>query len=245
MDAITTRLVEKVMQRLHWRKELPTVLDNILPQSGFSRPFITIAREPGSGGHPIGRLVADRLKFKFVDDELIEGVAKSTKQRKEILQQVDEKGRSAIEDLVQGMFNPEYVSDLTFVTELTKVILSYAYRGDVVILGRGANFITPFAQGLHVRITAPRDVRLQRAIDYEGHSPAKAKEVVNKIQKDRKDFVKQYFRRDIEDADYYDLTINTAYFSPNQSADMIINAFSGKFSRTKKFRELFKSSQNK
>ena len=231
-------IVNKVIGRFSLRKDIPEI-EEFFPKPGFSHPFITIAREPGSGGHPIGQMVAERLNFRFVDEELIEEVAKSTKKRKEILQEIDEKGRSAIEDLVQGMINPEYVSDLTFFTELTKVVLSYAYRGNVVILGRGSNFMTPFAQGLHVRITAPYSVRIQRAIDYEGHSSRKAKQVVNKYQLDRKKFVEQYLQKNIEDADAYDLSINTTFFNPEQAADLIISAFNTKFSG-KKLPGLFK-----
>jgi hypothetical protein len=47
-----------------------------------------------------------------------------------------------------------------------------------VILGRGANFITPFGKGLHVNITAPYFIRVRRAMDYEGLSEQQAKEVL-------------------------------------------------------------------
>lgn len=211
--------------------------------SKFSSPFITIAREPGSGGHPIGRLVAKKLGFQFLDDELLDEVAKSTKKNKTIINSIDEKGRSAIDDLVQGLVNPEYVSDLTYVSELIKVILSYAYQGNVVILGRGANFVTPFAKGLHVRITAPYDTRIQRAVDYEGHTQKKAKKVVGKIEKDRNDFVKQYLQKDIRDADYYDLTLNTAYLTPEQSADLIVSLYYSKFPSRQSFKNLLKKVQ--
>lgn len=241
MNSLYSSLVEKVLAKINTSKPLPEVKE-FLPKTGFSHPFITIAREPGSGGHPIGRIVAERLKFQFVDEELIEEISKSTKRRKEIIQAVDEKGRTAIQDLVQGVVNPDYVSDLTYVSELTKVILTYAYNGNVVILGRGSNIITPFAQGLHVRITAPYSVRLQRAVDYEGHSLTKAKEVLSKYQKDRKDFVKQYLRKDIEDADTYDLTLNTTYFTVEQSVDMILAAFHSKFSTMSKLKNLLRRS---
>lgn len=237
MASVYSTLVEKVIRKFQLREQ-HTESGEFFQKSGFSHPFITIAREPGSGGHPIGKLVSERLRFQFVDEELIEEVAKSTKKRKDVLQDIDERGRTVIQDLVQGIMNPEYVSDITFISELSKVILSYAYKGNVVILGRGSNFMTPFAQGLHVRITAPYPVRLQRAIDFEVHSPTKAKEILSKYQKDRKDFVKQYLRKDIEDSDFYDLTLNTTYFSPEQSADLIIQAFNSKFSPMKKLHGL-------
>lgn len=234
-----TSLVNKVMTGLRLRQPHPDHTAVYSPlESRFSKPFITIAREPGSGGHPIGRLVAQRLQFEFLDDELLDEVAKSTKRRKEVLAEIDEKGRSAIQDIVHGFINPDYVSDLTYVTELTRVIVSYAYKGNVVILGRGANFLTPFAQGLHVRITAPYGVRVQRAVDYEGHSLTKAREVVNKVEKDRRDFVKQYLKKNIDDAECYDFTLNTTYFTPEQSADQIVQAFKAKFAVTKPFSKI-------
>lgn len=230
MSNTYTTLLNKVMTGLRLR-DAKQNFDFPFSDTGFHTPFITIAREPGSGGHPIGRMVAKELDFRFIDDELLEEIAKSTKKRKETLQNIDERGRSAIDDMLQGLLNPDYVSDITYVSELIKVILSHAYKGKVVILGRGANFITPFAQGLHVRITAPYSVRVRRAIDYEGHTPEKAREIISKYQKERKEFVRQYLRKDIEDSNGYDLSINTTYFSPQESTDLIVKAFRYKFSR--------------
>lgn len=217
----TLRLSEKSAQQYN--------SENGAAVERFSQPFITIAREPGSGGKPIGQEVAKRLGFAFYDHELLEEIARSTKLRKSVLDKVDEKGRSAMQDLIQGLINPNYVSDVTYFTQLCKVILSLAFKGNVVILGRGANFITPFAQGLHVRITAPYTVCVQRAIDFEGHTLTKAREVVQKYEADRREFVKQYFGKDIRKAEYYDLTINTMFYRPREAADVVIRAYERKF----------------
>lgn len=195
----------------------------------FKKPFITIAREPGSGGAPIAKAVAEKLGFTCLDEQFIEEIASSTKQRKELIRAVDEKNRTKVEDIVQSLLNPEYVDDIRYVTELTKVVLAYAIRGNVVIIGRGANFLTPFAKGLHVNITAPYDVRVQRAMDFEGFSKKKAEEVIAKVEKERKEFVRQYFRKDPSKINSYDITLNTAYFSVDQARDLIIDAFEHKF----------------
>ena len=195
------------------------------------KPFITIAR----GRVMAGTCWARSCKaswFYLYDHELIDEIAKSTKLRKSVVDQVDEKGRTALQDLVQGLINPNYVSDITYFTALCRVILSLAYRGNVVILGRGANYITPFAQGLHVRITAPVQVRIQRAIDYEGHPYPVAKEIIQKLDADRREFVKQYFDKDIRHANHYDLTINTMFYKPHETAQIVIAAFKQKFPKT-------------
>lgn len=232
MDLSHGALINRMMTALRIRDKSENQRNNpepLVSAERFSKPFITIARDPGSGGKLVGREVAKRLGFTFYDHELIEEIAKSTKLRKSVLDQVDEKGRTALQDLIQGLINPNYVSDITYFTALCKVILSLAYRGNVVILGRGANFITPFAQGLHVRVTAPTQVCVQRAIDFEGHTYAKAKEVVTKNELDRREFVRQYFDKDLRKPEYYDLTINTTFYKPHEAAEIVIHTFKQKF----------------
>ncbi|MEX0896097.1 MAG: cytidylate kinase-like family protein [Patescibacteria group bacterium] len=199
------------------------------PEQAFLKPFITVAREPGSGGAPIAEAVAKKLGYEFVDEQLVEAVARSTRKRKAVIQEIDEKSRTKIEDIVHSILNVEYVDEQDYVTALVQTILSYAHRGNCVILGRGSNFITPFAKGLHVSIVAPYEVRVQRAMDYEGHSEKKAKRVIAEVEKERADFVKQYFSRNLKQRNVFDLTLNTTYFTVPQSRQVIIEAFRQKF----------------
>lgn len=230
-------LINKMVNTLQIRERL-SFLNTARPDEAFSRPFITIAREPGSGGAPIAQAVADTLGYQLIDEQIVDEIARSTKQRKALISEIDEKSRTAIEDLVHSMLNKNYVDDVTYVTELVKVILTYAHQGHVVILGRGANFITPFSKGLHVNITAPYDVRVERAVKYEGITTAQAKKVIAKTEAERLNFVKQYLKKDLTKSNAYDLTINTTYFEFKQVRDLIIEAFYRKFSRNERFAAL-------
>ena len=230
-------LINKIMTRLRLRDQDPSL--RAYSDSSFLKPFITIAREPGSGGAPIAKAVAEKLGFTFVDEQIVDEIARSTKKRKTIIQQVDEKSRDQISDMVQSLFNPEYVDDLKYLVELAKIILAYASNGHVVILGRGANFITPFGTGLHVNITAPYDVRVKRAMDFEGHNRSQAKQVIANIEKERERFVRQYLRRDVASRNAYDITINTTYFQVDEARDVILEAFYKKFSRSVRYGQTF------
>jgi cytidylate kinase len=194
-------------------------------------PFITISRDPGSGGKPIAKLVAKKLKFKLYDKQIISDIAKSAKLRKSLLEEVDEKGRNLMTDFVHTLLNPDYVSDVDYMRHLFKVILSVAYKGKVVILGRGGNFITPAAAGLHVRITAPYKVRVRRAIQYEDYTLEQAKDRIREVTHDRKEFITQYFGKNIRNPKYYDLTLNTTFYTLEQSAKVILEAFKQKFTK--------------
>lgn len=210
-------------------------LEHLDPDTSFIQPFITIGREPGSGGAPIAKAVAEKLGFTFVDEQIIDEIAKSTKKRSAIIKAIDERSRSQINEMVHSLLNQEYVDEVKYLEELVKVILTYALKGHVVILGRGANFITPFAKGLHVNITAPYEVRVQRAMDFEGLSKEKAREVIKQVEEQRNAFVKQYLRQDVRKRNSYDLTINTTYFRVNEARDVIVEAFYRKFSRSVRY----------
>ncbi|OGJ37437.1 MAG: hypothetical protein A2383_02475 [Candidatus Pacebacteria bacterium RIFOXYB1_FULL_39_46] len=202
----------------------------------FEKPFITIAREPGSGGALITYQLGKRLNFRVHNESIVDEVAKSTQKRKAIIKEIDEKGRTYLNDIVHSVLNPEYVDSSEYIEELSKVILTFAHQGNCIILGRGANFITPFARGLHVNIVAPYDVRVQRAIKYEGFSEKKAKRVIAKTEEEREEFVKTYFKKDLKKSNAYDLTINTTNYSIDGAVDVIMLAFRRKFPAYQRFR---------
>lgn len=233
-------LINKFITALNLRDRLAFI--NSDPEKAFSKPFITIAREPGSGGAPIARAVAEKLGFTVVDDVIIEEIADSTQKRKALIKKIDEKSRTAITDMVQSLLNTDYVDDTKYMTELTRVLLTYAHEGSCVILGRGANFITPFSKGLHVSVTAPYSVRVERAMKYEHLTEKGAKAIIAKVEKERKEFVKQYLKRDLDKANAFDITINTTYFNVDQASDLIIEAFYRKFPRTVRYGALFSKS---
>ena len=222
-------LINKVLQTLNLKDRASSEHAN---GHSFIKPFITVAREPGSGGAPIAQAVADKLGFEFVNEQIIDEIATSTRKRKAIIREIDEKSRTRLEDMVHSLLNPEYVDESEYVSELVRVILAYAHKGHCVILGHGANFITPFARGLHVNITAPYQVRVQRAMDFEGLSQSMAKEVISKVEAERSSFIQQYFKKDISKKNSYDLTINTTYFRVNEARDVIIEGLYRKFGRS-------------
>jgi len=215
-------IVNQVFNKLYFQKiSRPT-------QNSF-KPIVTIARDAGSGGRPIAKQVAKKLRFTYYDKQLIDEIAKSSRRRKSIIKRVDEKTRSAIQDIVQNLINPEYISDLTYINHLTSVILSISNGGKAVILGHGANFIVPREHTLSALITAPKSTRIARAVEFEHISLGEARKRVTKITRERHDFVSQYFHKRYTSTSYYDLILNTEFFSIDQATECVIHAFKKKF----------------
>lgn len=230
-------LINKALTSLRLRDVDPSEANL---EKSFIKPFITVAREPGSGGAPIARAVAKKIGFTLVDEQIVDEIAKSTKKKKDIIRQVDEKSRSRIQDMIYSVLNEEYITDLRYMRALTKVLLTYAAKGHVVILGRGANFITPFAKGLHVNIVAPYKIRVERAMDFEGLNKTNAKKVIAEVEQERRNFVKQYLSKDPKKSNSYDLTLNTSYFKVDEARDIILEAFYKKFNRSLRYGVILK-----
>jgi cytidylate kinase len=215
-------------------------IKNQEPVDVFPKPFITISRDPGSGGAPIAKRLAEKLNFKLVDKQIVGQIAKSIKKKKSVVESIDEKSRNQINDIVHSVLNKDYVDDYTYLSELTKIILAYAHEGHVVILGRGSNFICPFAKGLHVRVTAPYETRVNRAIEYEGFNQRKAREVIAKVEKERDKFIHQYFskKKDYPKSRVFDLTVNTQNFDIEEAANIILEAFYTKFPMATRYKAI-------
>lgn len=203
------------------------------PNTAFGK-FVTVARDPGSGGKPIAQQLAKKLNYEFYDDRLLREVASSAKLRKDIIERVDERQRTLVQDIVHQLMNPDYVSEQRYLKHLYRVVLSLAHKGNVVLLGRGTNFIVPRGTGFHVRITAPYRICVARAVKYEGVDYQKARDIIREVTAERAGFVKQYFGKEIKNPKYYDLTINTQHYTVEETAQLIELAYTMRYAPKKK-----------
>lgn len=195
------------------------------------QPIITISREPGSGGRPIAKALAKQLKFKYYNKELINLIAKDAKKKKEIIKEFDEKYKTKIEDFFISLFGKNnYSLQTAYYKSLDRVILKIGLQGKAVILGRGANFILPSLTTLKVRIIAPYKFRLRMALKFEKHPFKKALRIIKKTHFNRKEFIKKAFKKNISNANYYDLVINTENINIPEAVKIIRTAFKQKFS---------------
>jgi cytidylate kinase len=174
-------------------------------------PVITISREPGSEGHILAKKIADEMKIDLFDREIIHEVSKSANMSEKVVQSLDEKERSILDNWIQFLKTSRWFWGDEYVHHLTKVIGTIHEHGNAVILGRGANMVLPPEEVLRVRFIAPLEVRIKNIAKEFNISEEKAKQHIVKEESDRKAFIRKYFHADIDDPVYYDLVINTEF----------------------------------
>ena len=103
---------------------------------------ITIGRQFGSGGHTIGKILAEMLEVDFYDSEIIDEASKRSGVSTSYLEKADEKAPNFLEyALFAGTVQENILSSGNFYILQSNVILNIAGKGSCVIVGRSADYI--------------------------------------------------------------------------------------------------------
>lgn len=188
---------------------------------------ITVSREPGSGGRIVAEGIAERLGFDLFHREIIQEMAESADISTRILETLDEKALSVLEEWISDLVNEGHLWPDQYLKHLMKVIGAIGKHGRAVIVGRGATFVLPRKQRFSIRVVAPLEVRVENVAGNFGVSVEDARRRVLRTESDRRAFTRKYFHVDIADPINYDLVINTGRLSINAATEAALSALSG------------------
>ena len=187
-------------------------------------PVITISREPGSGGRIVATELGKKLGLDVFHQEIINEMAESAQVSTRVLETLDEKGLSVLEEWITSLVDNRHLWPDQYLRHLLKVIGTIGKHGNAVIVGRGANFVLPPEGRLRVRIVAPLDVRVENVSSNFGVSAEDAKRRIIRTESERRAFIRKYFNANITDPINYDLVLNTGTLSIEAAANAIENA---------------------
>lgn len=194
--------------------------------------IICINRQFGSGGHEIGKLVAERLGIPFYDEEIIDEVIKKSGLSKETVKYLEEKKQNdyLYTALYEGKDKSIYGKSLNeAVYELEKkTIINLSSKGDCVIIGRCAGDILKEATNskvIKVFISAPIEFRIKRKLELNDNDKKKTSIIVEKIDTNRKKYYEHFAKKIWSDSANYDMTLNTAFLGIDKVVDMLSSAF--------------------
>ncbi len=201
------------------RRSIEQIVDEQVKKWGFSRKesqiqtqtinLVTVSREPGSGGRLIAKGIAEYLHFDLFHQEMIHEMALSAKVSARVLESLDEKGLSMLEDWIAAVVHKQHLWPDEYLQHLLKVVTTIGRHGNAVLVGRGANFILPSETTLRLRVIAPTAFRARKVAE-EFDIPLKdAERRILNTESDRRAFIRKYFHKEISDPNSYDLVINT------------------------------------
>jgi cytidylate kinase len=201
------------------------------------RDVICISHTTGAGGDEVGRLVAERLGFLYVDDAIISHAAERSGLEAGVVAD-EERRKSFFENLMEAMAHGGSATGVppVFADEvpaeavrgyITEAVQETAERGNAVIVSHAASYAVRLGEReLRVFVTAPRETRAARLAAEDGIDELEAGRLVKKSDAGRVDYLKRFYGVGQELPLHYDLVINTETLSPAEAAELVVHAAS-------------------
>ena len=181
---------------------------------------ITIAREYGSGGRYIGRLIADKLGIKFYDKDFVTTLSEQTGLSEEYIEN-NEQRRNTLDALNNGYYFNLSNSDELFVKE-SKLIKELAEKESCVIIGRCSDFILKDNEDtINIFVYSNMEDKVKRVVERYGFNQKDAEKEIKNIDKQRSNHYKHYTGKKWGENQNYDLCINSDALGVEKSADLI------------------------
>lgn len=199
------------------------VTENIgINQSTNKNIIITIAREYGSGGRYVGKLLSEKLEIKLYDKSLISLVSDESGLSAEYI----EENEQTINGKLLANFNSQYYNNLSnddnlFIAE-SNAIKEIASKESCIIVGRCADYILKNNDNVFsVFLYNSDESKVNRAVKYYGLNEKNALKEIQKINKSRENHYKYYTNKNWRDMSNYSLAINVDTFGVEKTADII------------------------
>ena len=194
---------------------------------------ITISRDFASGGRKLGRSLAKKLNYQYVDKSLFQKIAEDLNVSQKNLESFEKSREYRISNIFSRLFNRDYVQRIVghdkrvveekeYQNSLRHLILETAQEDNVVIIGRAAYFFlkdTPNCY--HIRLIASKDWRKTYAVK-NLNIPAHQAEYLL----ERRDINSLWFRRLVcgESHDspiFFHLVLNMGFIPAEKAIDLI------------------------
>lgn len=194
---------------------------------------LAIEREFGSGGREIGKKVAQMAGISCYDGSLMAQVAKSKGLSLDMLKEYDEKKTGSvlynIGLLASYNYNRSNSQIFELYYELQKTIKSLEMQGPAVFIGRSSTeILRDNARTVRVFIySSDMDKRIERIVRTENVTPEQAKKMMEKKERERREYFKFWTDKEWSDKANYDIALNTSALSADECARILFSAIEG------------------
>ena len=205
--------------------------------------IITVSRMFGSGGSDVAARVARQLGWPVLDNAVVDAVAERLGISRAEASSIEERVPSLSERIASSlrMSTPEFVvpvadasltetAEVRIVDVTKRVMQEAAQHGDAVIVGRGAQcMLADRPDALHVFCYAAMPALVEYAIAHRGVNPATAAHEVEKMNRQREQYIKRNWGRDWRACENYHLCVDTGRLGIETAADVVVAAARERF----------------
>ena len=168
--------------------------------------IITIAREHGSSGKQIGKMVAQKLGIPFYYKEMVALAAHESGFDREFISDIHKNAPDALRDLY---LSSDAVKCAIKAQE--HIIRKIADNGSCVIVGRAADYVLrDYKNTVRVFVSAPIEYRIKRITEVYGDTAREAKRNIRRSDKARASYYRHISGKRWGSAENYELTVDSS-----------------------------------
>jgi hypothetical protein len=215
------KLVERQMR--NWelaRRQRDDVAATERPETG---DFICLSRPVGVDVAAVGRRLHEALGWPVFDQQVLDHMAGDDRARRQLYEAMDQRDLAWWEEMVQPLIRGRFQPNDYF-HRLCDTLLALARQGDAIFVGRAADLILPASRGLRVRLLASTESRLRHLAESQGFGPREARQELERVDADRREFLLRHFSLDSEEPTRHDVLINLDRLSADQASQLILSA---------------------
>jgi cytidylate kinase len=198
---------------------------------------VCVSHTTGSGGDEVGKHVAERLDYLYVDEDIVaRAAAAGGLEPQDIADEEHRKSyaRRLLETLAEGGGDPwvlaatagmEVVRPDDIRALIRETVVQTAARGNVVIVSHAASYaLEPGPQMLRVFVSASPGTRTKRVAAAAQIDEAEAGRTIKDSDAGRRDYLRRFYSVDRESPTDYDLVVNTDRLSTEDAAEIVLHA---------------------
>ncbi|CAB5079415.1 Cytidylate kinase (EC [Olavius algarvensis associated proteobacterium Delta 3] len=194
---------------------------------------LTISRQFGAGGKTLAQNIAARLNYDIASEAIIEELAERAKVEYYKLKSFEVEdthlfskspGVFSPKHFIDRIFDPKkkYMDGKLYVDLLKQILPTIAEKDNLIILGRGAQFILKGApKTYHILMVAEEKDRIQFMVDTYGLSMEDAGRTVRQQGKRRSKLMKLFDSEDFDLPRHYSLVLNMSKISMATAEDLV------------------------
>jgi cytidylate kinase len=213
-----------------------TAVETILTRNEIEEApmaVITISRQFGAGGITIGKMIAESLGYTFADNDILQRVAKEANVSTHWIESFEKEAGSKLSRLISSMVSKRwldrvladergYLDEQIYLDYLVLIIAQFADEGDVVILGRGSQYIlNDHPDAVHILLVNEFENRVNFMVDRYEVSRKKAERTVVNEDRRRVSLYKRLGKSDYENPQLYHMVLNMGRLDLETARDMV------------------------
>jgi cytidylate kinase len=187
-------------------------------------PCIAFMPEFCSGSRLVSEVLHERLGYETIGYKLIDHIAEDMQLSPRIIDRLDQRAQSALQSLIDTLTEGQHINRADYFRSLVRVVRAFIVQGGVTLLGRGTPFLVEEHEGVRVRLVASNEVRLKNLEEFYGLYGKEAESRLAKGDAERAEFIRQFFRADINTAENYDVTLNMDRLTPKAGAEIVLRS---------------------